>query len=113
MDFLKETRGDVLVIYVNLTRATLREAEEFKKVLSDHIDVGWKKIVVDLTECEFIDSTFLGALVVSLKKITALGGDLRLVGFQPAVHSMFELTRMYRVFETFKDNLDAVNSFGQ
>lgn len=112
MDFLKETRGDVLVVYVNITRATMREAEEFKKVLSDHIEVGWKKIVVDLSECEFIDSTFLGSLVVSLKKITALGGDLRLVGFQPAVHSMFELTRMYRVFETFKDNLDAVKSFG-
>ena len=62
-------------------------------------------------ECEFIDSTFLGALVVSLKKITALSGDLRLVGFQPAVHSMFELTRMYRVFESFKTKDEAIRSF--
>jgi len=34
-----------------------------------------------------------------------------LVGFQPAVHSMFELTRMYRVFESFKSADDAVQSF--
>jgi anti-anti-sigma factor len=111
MDFTKEKHDDVLVEVVNLTRATLKEAEEFKFILSKDIDTGWRKIVADLSECEFIDSTFLGALVVSLKKITALGGDLRLVGFQPAVHSMFELTRMYRVFESFKSKEEAVKSF--
>ena len=111
MDFTKETYGNTLVEVVNLTRATLKEAEEFKVILSRDIDEGWRKIIVDLTDCEFIDSTFLGALVVSLKKITGLGGDLRLVGFQPAVHSMFELTRMYRVFEAFKTKEEAINSF--
>ncbi len=111
MDFIREKYDDVIVECVNLTRATLKEAEEFKKTLTQEIEMGTLKIVVDLTECEFIDSTFLGALVVSLKKITGLGGDLRLVGFQPAVHSMFELTRMYRVFESFKTKEDAINSF--
>lgn len=111
LDFLKETYNDVLVEVVNLTRATLKEAEEFKQTLTQDIETGARKIIVDLTDCEFIDSTFLGALVVSLKKVTALGGDLRLVGFQPAVHSMFELTRMYRVFESFKTKEEAINSF--
>jgi anti-anti-sigma factor len=113
MDFTKEKYGDVLVEVVNLTRATLKEAEEFKLTLTQDIEEGGKKIVVDISECEFIDSTFLGALVVSLKKITGLGGDLRLVGFQPAVHSMFELTRMYRVFESYKTKEEAVKSFSQ
>ncbi len=113
MDFIKETYGDVLVEVVNLTRATLKEAEEFKLTLTQDIEMGRRKIIVDLSECEFIDSTFLGALVVSLKKITALGGDLRLVGFQPAVHSMFELTRMYRVFESFGTKDEAIQSFGK
>ena len=81
MDFNKEKYNDVLVEVVNLTRATLKEAEEFKLTLLHDIEEGAKKIVVDISECEFIDSTFLGALVVSLKKITSLGGDLRLVGF--------------------------------
>lgn len=112
MDFVKEIFGEVIVYTVNLTRATLKEAEEFKKVLSDEIDSGTKKLVVDLTNCEFIDSTFLGALVVSLKRITSLGGDLRLVGFQPSVHSMFELTRMYRVFEAHPNKEEALKSFG-
>ncbi|MDP2303805.1 MAG: STAS domain-containing protein [Ignavibacteria bacterium] len=112
MDFMREQFGDVVVEVVNLSRATLKEAEEFKKILSEDIETGARKLIVDLSECEFIDSTFLGSLVVSLKKATALGGDLRLVGFQPAVHSMFELTRMYRVFEAYPNKLEAIESFG-
>jgi len=111
MDFTKEIYGNVLLEVVNLTRATLKEAEEFKQILTQDIESGWRKVVIDLSECEFIDSTFLGALVVSLKKVTTLGGDLRLIGFQPAVHSMFELTRMYRVFEAFSTREEAIKSF--
>jgi len=112
MDFRKETFEDVVIQVVNLSRATLKEAEEFKRILTDEIEGGTRKLIVDLSECEFIDSTFLGALVVSLKKITALSGDLKLIGFQPAVHSMFELTRMHRVFEAYQTKYEALESFG-
>ena len=111
MDFFQEKHGVVLVEVVNITRATMKEAEEFKQVLLKDIELGWRKIVVDLTDCEFIDSTFLGALVVSLKRITGLGGDLKLVGFQSAVNEMFQLTRMFRVFETFSAREEAIKSF--
>ena len=111
MEFNKEKLNDVLILNVDFPRATLKEAEEFKNELTSEIEAGARNIIVDLTDCEFIDSTFLGSLVVSLKKVTALGGDLRLVGFQPAVHSMFELTRMYRVFESYKSREEAINSF--
>ena len=111
MDFFQEKHGVIIVEIVNITRATLKEAEEFKQILLKDIELGWRKIVVDLTDCEFIDSTFLGALVVSLKRITGLGGDLKLVGFQTAVNMMFQLTRMYRVFETFPTREEAVKSF--
>jgi len=111
MFFKREADGDVVIITVELVRASLSEADEFKKLLTDEINRGYKKIVVDLSNCDFIDSTFLGSLVVSLKKVTSLGGDLRLIGFKPAVHSMFELTRMYKVFDTFKTKEEAVASF--
>jgi anti-anti-sigma factor len=112
-EYIKEEVGDVVVETVNLTRATLKEAEQFKQTLASDIELGKRKVVVDLSGCEFIDSTFLGALVVSLKRITTLGGDLKLVGFQPNVRSMFELTRMHRVFESFETIDMAVESFNQ
>lgn len=113
MDFDKSYQNNIVILSVNLIRATLKEAEEFKNILMEEINIGRKKLVVDLTTCEFIDSTFLGSLVVALKKATMIGGDLKLVGFQPAVSSMFELTRMYRVFESFKTRAEAVKSFDQ
>jgi anti-anti-sigma factor len=111
MDFVQEKQGAIVIEIVNITRATLKEAEEFKKILSRDIELGWKKIIVDLKDCEFIDSTFLGALVITLKKITGLGGNLKLVGFQPAVSEMFKLTRMNRIFESYNTRDDAIKEF--
>lgn len=111
MNFKVEKHGDIALVAVSLQRATLNESEEFKKILLTQIEGGIKKLIVDLSQCEFIDSTFLGALVVTLKKITQQSGDLKLVGFQPAVQSMFELTRMYRIFEAFTNKNEAINSF--
>ena len=111
MDYLQEVHEDVVVQVVDLTRATLKEADDFKYTLTRNIEQGYRKIVVDLSTCEFLDSTFLGALVVTLKRVTTMGGDVRLVGFHPAVHSMMELTRMHRVFESFPTKEEAIRSF--
>ena len=111
MDYIRNENNGVILVQVNLSRATLKEAEEFKTILMKDINDGKKKIVVDLSGCEFIDSTFLGTLVISLKKVTSIGGDIKLVGFKPAVRSMFELTRISKVFETFESTNDAVRSF--
>lgn len=111
MDFIKEKIGIIVVETVNLNRATLKEAENLKQTLAKDIEEGCRKLIVDLSQCEFIDSTFLGALVVSLKKVNALGGELKLVGFQPTVRAMFELTRMFRVFETYPSKQEAISSY--
>ena len=113
MRIAEETFGDVLVEIVNVNRPSIKEAEKLKEIVSAQINNGATKIVVDLSACEFIDSTFLGALVSSLRKVSKIGGDLRLVGFKPAVKAMFELTRLFRVFETYSDITDAVGSFNK
>ncbi|HPN37470.1 MAG TPA: STAS domain-containing protein [Melioribacteraceae bacterium] len=111
MGIKEEIYGDVLVARIIFDRATLMEAEQLRDLLSNSIANGYKKIIIDLSECEFIDSTFLGVIVNSLKKVAKVQGDLKLVGFKPAVKAMFELTRMFRVFESFSNLDDAVNSF--
>lgn len=108
---VEEKIGDVLVEIINLDRATLNEAQELKDNLSRRIDEGYRKIIIDISACDFVDSTFLGVLVGTLKKITKLDGDLKIVGFRPAVKSMFELTRLFRIFETYSDLQDAIRSF--
>jgi anti-anti-sigma factor len=111
MNFVEQKIGDVLVVGVNLARATLQEADSFKQLLFNAMEKGERKIVVDFSQCDFVDSTFLGALVVSLKRMTQVGGDIKLVGFRPAVRSMMELTRMHKVFDCYETVQDAVKSF--
>ena len=108
---VEERMGDVIVEIVNVERASVAEANELKEHLMDAMDDGYKKIIVDLSECDFVDSSFLGVLVNSLKKVVKLEGDLKLVGFRPAVRSMFELTRLFRVFESFGNLQEAVKSY--
>jgi anti-anti-sigma factor len=111
MNFVEQKIGNVLVVGVNLARATLQEADSFKQLLFNAMEKGERKIVVDFSQCDFVDSTFLGSLVVSLKRMTQVGGDIKLVGFRPAVRSMMELTRMHKVFDCYETVQDAVKSF--
>ncbi len=111
MKVIEKLVGDIFVETVNLERGTITEANTLKEILEKRISGGCNKFVVDISRCEFIDSTFLGVLVSALKNAAKTGGDLKLVGFKPAVHSMFELTRLYRVFETFQDAQSAIKSF--
>lgn len=111
MNFEVSKENDIAVVEVKVNRATMTEAGEFKSILSGLLDEGYTKMVVDLSDCGFIDSAFLGTLVVFLKKVTPMDGDIKLVGFQPAVNAMFELTRMHRIFEAFENVNEAKNSF--
>jgi len=111
MPIIEEIIDDIVVEIINMERATLGEAGELKKLINEKVDMGFKKVIVDLTSVEFVDSTFLGVIVGSLKKVAKLNGDLKLVGFKPGVRSMFELTRLFRVFETHSDLQDAIKSF--
>ncbi len=112
MEFKSEKFGDVSVIHVFLTRATLTKAVKFKEFTNEVIDGGSIKLVVDLSICEYIDSTFLGAMVSLLKKVSSLNGDMRLVYNKEAPSLMFVLTRMDKVFKIFSDLNEAIVSFG-
>ncbi|MCX7798239.1 MAG: STAS domain-containing protein [Melioribacter sp.] len=108
---VEEFFDDIVVEIINADRATIKQADELKKTIYDKIEKGYNKIVVDLSKVDFIDSTFLGVIVNALKKVAAHEGDLKLVGFKPAVRAMFELTRLFRVFESYSDLKEAIKSF--
>jgi anti-sigma B factor antagonist len=105
--------NNIAIILVDLERATTVVAESFKNSVQFQITSESRNFIFDLSKCEFIDSTFLSALVTSYKRIAENGGELRIVGLQPAVDSMFKLTRLSRIFDIFKDEKEALNSFNK
>lgn len=108
--FDKEVIDDILVLTVNLGRATINEAQEFKKVIDNEISENRNKIVVDLSPCEFIDSTFIGVLVVTLKRLSQYGGELRLIQPISIAHSILEITNTFNVFNIHGSKSEAVEN---
>jgi anti-anti-sigma factor len=111
MDFSSEELGSIIIKKVNLSRATVAEAEVFKNILIDDIKKGWINFIVNLSECEFIDSTFISVLVRVLKMLQEKGGTLKIVTFNREVQSLLELTRTTKIIEVFKSKSEAISSF--
>ena len=110
-DFEKNFEKDVVIEVVNLTRATLKEANEFRTILAEDVEKKFRKVVVDISQCEFLDSTFLGALVMAKKSINKIGGELKIVEPPSVFKTLREKTATLNVFETFKTVEEAINSF--
>ena len=101
LDFKWETRGGFLVIQVNARRATVDMAPKIKERLSTEIDNGVKQIIIDFSYVEFVDSSFLGALVAGLKMIKSIDGEIKISGLHPHVRITFELTRLDHLFKIY------------
>lgn len=111
MYFSIENLGDIVVVKVNLSRATFREAEEFKRKIAEELKNGFIKIIVDLSECNFIDSTFLSTMVSVLKNVSKKEGSLKLIGVHAEVQSLLELTGTAKIFEIYQSKKEAIKSF--
>lgn len=88
-----------LLIDLNLTEANLGNADEFKAELISLFDKYHKRIVIDMKKVEYIDSSFLGALVSSLKYVISFKSDIILVGMNKNIADLFALIRLDKVFK--------------
>ncbi len=95
------------VVKVNLLRATLSEAIEFKKFLEVIINEGSNNILIDINSCSFIDSTFFGVIVGALKKVNATEGNLYLIYDEDKRLPLFTETGLAKIFTTFKNEEEA------
>jgi anti-sigma B factor antagonist len=76
----------------------LATAPQLRRGLHDLVDQGHHRIAIDLGNVEFMDSTGLGVLIGSLKRVKEAGGALVLAGIRPAVARVFEVTGLDRIF---------------
>jgi len=103
----EEKAAGICVFTLDEMRLTASAAPGLKTALTNEIEAGRSRLVLDLGKVSFIDSTGLGALVGLLKRV-GMRGELVVCGVQPAVEQMFRLTRMDRVFRIFRTADEAV-----
>ena len=111
MNFEKEINENIVIEKVNLKRATYKEAEEFRNIVHEDIEAGWHNFIIDMKECEFMDSSFLGALVNSLKELERKDGILKLASVHDDTQTILDITRMSDIFKVYNDKDEAIKSF--
>ena len=111
MNLQTEEKNSVVIITVREERLDAHNSGDLKIEMQKIFEDGKKNLLVEMKEVRFIDSSGLGALVSGFKNATSHHGNMKLASLQPQVKSMFELTRLHRVFEIFGSVPEALESF--
>jgi anti-sigma B factor antagonist len=104
--------GDVVVIDVS-GRITVGEGNVMLRDLVRDLAENHKKIILNLGEVNYIDSSGMGELVKTHTTIRNRGGELKLANLSKRVHDLLRMTRLSSVFDVQKDEAGAIASFGK
>jgi anti-sigma B factor antagonist len=101
------------VVIVDLSgRITLGEASgKLRDTVRDLLAKGNKKILLNLGDVTYIDSSGLGELVSSYTTAANQGAKVKLLNVQKKVDDLLQITKLYTVFDSFTDESKAVASY--
>ena len=107
---MREVNG---VVIVDLSgRITLGEASgKLRETVRDLLSKGNKKILLNLGDTTYIDSSGLGELVSSYTTAANQGAKVKLLNVQKKVDDLLQITKLYTVFDSYTDEAKAVASF--
>jgi anti-sigma B factor antagonist len=97
IEFAVDTTAEGIAVVRPRGRLNMAAARRLKEVLDGVVAGGSTRIVVDMDETTFLDSSGLGALIAGLKSARQAGGDLRVARPTEAVRTVFSLTNLDRV----------------
>ena len=86
-------------------------ADQMKRTLTELVDKGQSKLLMDLGGVGYIDSSGMGVLVAAMKHARGRGGDLRLCALQDDVRAIFELTRLIKAMTVHGTRQEALGSW--
>lgn len=97
IEFAVETTAQGIGVVTPKGRLNMVSARRLKELLSELVSDGTSRIVVDMAETTFLDSSGLGALIAGLKSARQAGGDLRIARPTASVQTVFQLTNLDKV----------------
>jgi len=97
MELVANNHNDTLVVTANSSRIDASVAIQFKDKMRELTDDGSERVILDLGQVNFIDSSGLGAIVAAMKLVGA-DRKLELANLTPTVEKVFKLTRMDTIF---------------
>lgn len=98
----------ILIAEILLKEASLAQADKLKAEMIVLIDSQPANILVDFAAVEYVDSSFLGAMVSSLKYAVAHKTDISVINLEKDIYDLFTLIRLDKVFKIYADKPEAV-----
>ncbi len=103
--------GGVTVVDLS-GRIVLGEGSDIlRTAFSDLVSQGRRKILLNLADINYIDSSGLGALVSGYTTLRGQQGQVKLLNLTKKVHDLLQITKLLTVFEVFEDENTALKSF--
>jgi anti-sigma B factor antagonist len=87
------------------------EIGSLRKTVHSLVEEGKKKIILNLADVDYIDSSGVGELVGCYTTLRNEGGELKLLNLSPKVQDILNVTKLYTVFDIREDEFTAVKSF--
>jgi len=103
-------QDDIAVVRVNEAKMAYATLESLQRDLAARIDEGVRKMVVNLAPVAFVDSFGIGVIVVTARKMSQVGGRLKLCGVGERVRMSLTITRLDRTLDIAGDEAEAVRS---
>ena len=110
MNIKEKKQGDV-AIYCISGEIDITTSPDVRKVFDRLVKEKASKIVLNLSEVNYIDSSGLATLVEGLQRLKVHGGKMRLTNLSGKVKSLFEITKLERLFEIFPEEAKALEAF--
>jgi anti-sigma B factor antagonist len=103
--------GEIVIVDLS-GKITLGEGSSvLRKTIRELLDHGHRKIVLNLYDVDYIDSSGIGELVSGYTTVRGLDGELKLLYLTKRVHDLLQITRLFTVFDVRSDEEDAIRSF--
>jgi anti-sigma B factor antagonist len=85
-------------------------APELKQALTEAVEAGDYRVVIDLTDVSFLDSTALGVLIGAVKRLRSRGGALAIVNTETSIAKTFEITGLDQIFTIVPSRHEALSA---
>lgn len=105
-----ETPTEEIGVVVLEGEIDIYSAPQFKEVLVNGIEGGARRVIVDLSDVTFIDSTALGVLVSGAKRVRPRNGNLDIVCTDENIIRIFEITGLDRIFGIYATRGEAMKA---
>lgn len=107
-----ERQGDISILHCGGS-LDADSVMGFKKIAYELVDKGSVRLVIDCANVTFVDSMGLGVLISLLRRARSKQGDVKVASLTDDVRTVFEITRLHRLFDVCADSQTAVRQFAR